>query len=83
LDIKIINIVLFRFFQPEDSYEEINDKIKRGDIVGVVGKPGKIIVRLSSCFVSVLSPIFFMAIKTFICNRPTTVPHYTYMIYYL
>ena len=30
-----------KFFQPEDSYEEINDKIKRGDIVGVVGKPGK------------------------------------------
>lgn len=30
-----------RFFQPEDSYEEINDKIKRGDIIGVVGRPGK------------------------------------------
>ncbi|XP_071173822.1 lysine--tRNA ligase-like isoform X1 [Mytilus edulis] len=30
-----------KFFEPEDSFDEINDNIKRGDIIGVVGKPGK------------------------------------------
>ncbi|VDH96965.1 Hypothetical predicted protein [Mytilus galloprovincialis] len=28
-----------KFFEPEDSFDEINDNIKRGDIIGVVGKP--------------------------------------------
>ncbi|KAK6188771.1 hypothetical protein SNE40_004882 [Patella caerulea] len=39
--VKIQIMANSKHYQPEEEFEAINDKLKRGDVVGVQGKPGK------------------------------------------
>jgi len=45
---------MYRFYHNEEAFATVNDRIRRGDIVGAKGQPSKQICRRSLFFVSTL-----------------------------
>ena len=61
-----LSTFLCRNFASEEEFYKMNDKIRRGDIIGVKGHPGKIFWFLN-WFPLTLEEILHVKLETFYC----------------
>lgn len=43
-------LILVRYYSSDDEYEKVIEKVKRGDMIGVRGKPGRLLLYLLGVF---------------------------------